>query len=530
MIRAAVVPVSSEISAFQSSTGGRCRTRTVHPLVRRAHDLLLGQLQLDRPAAHGQGAAQRADLRERRDRRMDPALRRRRPARRRSRGGPATGPPPGVPRPTPARPRRPGRAATARPHAGRRAAGSRRPRRARAGAAAPSRRAGTPSARAGAPRCPAPRPARRRHRDRRWRSARGSLRRPRSRAGRRRRPGRGPWTPAGRSSPARRPWRRPGPAPQPGRAAAAAAASASTAGGNPSGRPNSARTAPKSGAALAGVGVQPRRQIQPAASAAASPRRYAGHAPSTGRAATPRAPRRAPAPRAAPRPTAGISPTAHVRGSSVGASSSRGNSGRAPIVTAASVRSSRSIGRGRSAERGAGVEVDGVDPHLAGPQPQHVRGQDPAPPEVHARRPGLLGHLPDGGGEPVRRRDEVGADLGGRALGTGLDVRVALLACWCRPGSGHRCGPRSSRLISASALRATWVSTCARVQSGSDDGLANASSPIRVIIPRRCAAPSAAQGSACSSVGVTVALPAASRDPGSRPGRRCGSCRSRRSR
>ena len=51
MIRAAAVPVSSEISAFQPRRAARCRIRVVQPPAPVGHDLLLGQLQLDRPAA-----------------------------------------------------------------------------------------------------------------------------------------------------------------------------------------------------------------------------------------------------------------------------------------------------------------------------------------------------------------------------------------------------------------------------------------------------------------------------------------------
>ena len=63
MIRAAEMPVSSEISAFQSSTGVRRRDLDGPPAVCRptrvgcAHDLLLRQLQLDRPAADRQRTA-----------------------------------------------------------------------------------------------------------------------------------------------------------------------------------------------------------------------------------------------------------------------------------------------------------------------------------------------------------------------------------------------------------------------------------------------------------------------------------------
>ena len=53
------MPVSSEISAFHASTSSRRRTCTVQPPSGVRHHLLLGQLQLDRPAAHRQlaGAA-----------------------------------------------------------------------------------------------------------------------------------------------------------------------------------------------------------------------------------------------------------------------------------------------------------------------------------------------------------------------------------------------------------------------------------------------------------------------------------------
>ena len=256
MIRAAVMPVSSEISAFQSSTGVRLPDLDGPPAVRRAHDLLLGQLQLDRPAAHGQRAAQRPDLGERRDRRMDPARRRRRPARSRSRAGPATGPPPGVRRPTPARPRRRGRC--------RHSTAARGPSGSRLAASSESTGGCSGTDAVGqVHRLPAP-------------AHLGVQRRARHDDGTEvgdgvvhaeaARPGAGStptaWSrslePGGSivTSSTSVASTRSGPAA--GRAAAAAAASASTAGGNPSGRPNSARTA-REVRGRTHVALQPRR-------------------------------------------------------------------------------------------------------------------------------------------------------------------------------------------------------------------------------------------------------------------------------
>ena len=73
MIWAAAIPVSSEISAFQSSTSSRRADLHGPAAVRRAHHLLLGQLQLDRPAVHRQPPAQPAELGQPRDGRVQPA-------------------------------------------------------------------------------------------------------------------------------------------------------------------------------------------------------------------------------------------------------------------------------------------------------------------------------------------------------------------------------------------------------------------------------------------------------------------------
>ncbi len=158
MIWAAAIPVSSEISAFQASTSSRLPDLHGPAAVRRAHHLLLGQLQLDRPAAHGQLPAQPAQLGQRRDGRVQPArlvvgLHAR-----------VVEPGPGAHQRAAHVDRdrlaglRPGRWSTAPRPAGRPAAGWPRPRRAPAGAAAPTRRAGRRSARGGAPRRPAGRP------------------------------------------------------------------------------------------------------------------------------------------------------------------------------------------------------------------------------------------------------------------------------------------------------------------------------------------------------------------------------------
>ena len=221
--------------------------------------------------------------------------------------------------------------------------------------------------------------------------------------------------------------------PAAGRAAAAAAASASTAAGKPSGQART-RRAPR---AKSGRGHSHRRQRR----AAASPRRSQ---------VTPLRPAEQPRHELRGGPPYLERPPVRSRGHLPHRPRPRlvGGYEQQPRELRAGAHRLGGIGEelaqhrpGQVGERGAGVEVDGVDPHLAGPQPQHVRGQDPAAPEVHARRPGLLRHLADRRGEPVRRRDEVGADLRGRALGARLDVRVALLGAGVGRGRDAGAGP-----------------------------------------------------------------------------------------
>ena len=251
---------------------------------------------------------------------------------------------------------------------------------------------------------------------------------PVARGARRRRPGRGPWTRAGRSSPARRPWRRPGagPArdarrpPRPPRRAPRA------------GIRRGARTrpaAPRSrGTQRIGVGAVRRGQSHGGS--------FGGRFPSAVRSSRP-----------FDRPSSQAASSAAVPRTSSGPSSDPGAilpHRPGPRLVAGHQQQPREVGPraerrggvgeqlaqhrpGQVGERRAGVEVDRVDPHLARPQPQHVRREHAAAARVgDARRPRLLRHLPHGGGEPVRRRDQVGADLRGRAPGTRLDVRVAL--------------------------------------------------------------------------------------------------------
>ena len=74
-------------------------------------------------------------------------------------------------------------------------------------------------------------------------------------------------------------------------------------------------------------------------------------------------------------------------------------------------------------EHGARVEVDGVDPHLAGPYPRHRRRPDHAALHVgDQRRPGRFRQVTHDGGQPVGRGDDVVADLVRRADRALLDV------------------------------------------------------------------------------------------------------------
>ena len=94
----------------------------------------------------------------------------------------------------------------------------------------------------------------------------------------------------------------------------------------------------------------------------------------------------------------------------------------------------------------ADVEVHRVHPHLPRPDPGNVGGRDlPALRVAHPRRPCLVGHRPDHLSEPVGGLDHVGADLGRRSTGPGLDVGVALLAAGV--GRGRDPGARPGQQV-----------------------------------------------------------------------------------
>ena len=297
------------------------------------------------------------------------------------------------------------------------------------------------------------------------------------------------------------------PAPQrPRRAAAAPAASASTAGGNPSGSANSARIAAKSGPLGAPAHSHDGRR-------AASPPSARRARPSTGRAATPPAPRRA----VTTHRVAG-SPPSTVWSPST--SRSPGKSGLRPIARGVDEQLAHHR-PGHVAEPGARVEVDGVDPHLAGPQPQHLRRPDPADPGVrHARRPGRLGQLRTAA---ASRSDDATRSRGSRRASAGalLDVRVRALGAGVggRDDTGARPGQQVDHRVGVAGEVGQHVRPA---PAGQQRRGAERSSPIRVIIPRRYAAPSAAQASASVTVGRR--LP----DTASPPGTCCAARRSRR--
>ncbi len=100
---------------------------------------------------------------------------------------------------------------------------------------------------------------------------------------------------------------------------------------------------------------------------------------------------------------------------------------------------------GHVGERRARIEVDGVDPHLAGPYPRHRRRPDH--PALHVgdeRRPRRLRQLAHDGGQPVGGGDDVVADL--RRAGGPRPSRCPRPAPrrWRRRGSRCRCAPTSA--------------------------------------------------------------------------------------
>ena len=204
--------------------------------------------------------------------------------------------------------------------------------------------------------------------------------------------------------------------------------------GSPSGSANSARTAAKSG-------DRPRSRCQSHGGSAGSLR-----APSA-RSGLPLGP--AQQPRGQLRRRAGDHHrrrpprSSHARSPST--SRSTGHSGLRPIASQASTSSASSIGPGMSANDGARVEVDGVDPHLAGPHPRHRRRPDH--PALHVgdqRRPGRFRQVTHDGGQPVGRGDDVVADLVRRADRALLDVRDPRLGAGVGGGRRSRCAPTAA--------------------------------------------------------------------------------------
>ncbi|GAA0228618.1 hypothetical protein GCM10010492_28710 [Saccharothrix mutabilis subsp. mutabilis] len=82
---------------------------------------------------------------------------------------------------------------------------------------------------------------------------------------------------------------------------------------------------------------------------------------------------------------------------------------------------------GQVAEPDARVQVDQVQPHLAQPQPRHPVGQEHPRDRVHdLRLPRGRGQVAGGGGEPLARRVQVGAQQLRLAGGALDDVGVAV--------------------------------------------------------------------------------------------------------
>ena len=139
--------------------------------------------------------------------------------------------------------------------------------------------------------------------------------------------------------------------------------------------------------------------------------------------------------------TAGPSPTDQVWSPST--SRNLGHSGLAAHRLAGVDEQGLHHRTGHVVERGARVEVDGVDPHLAGPHPRHRRGADHPPLRVgDERRPRRLRQLPYDHGQPVGGGDDIVADLRRRADRALLDVRHPRLGIGVGRGDDTGARPR----------------------------------------------------------------------------------------
>ena len=123
------------------------------------------------------------------------------------------------------------------------------------------------------------------------------------------------------------------------------------------------------------------------------------------------------------------------------------------------------------------VEVDAVHPHLLGPHPRHLGARRPAGRASCAPPPSTPRQA---GSRPPRRtgRRPRRSRRGGRPAAGRRSPRCPRCASSREGYIGVSTPVRAqvSRLPSASALRARWATTCARVQSGNRDGAARSSS------------------------------------------------------